>query len=53
MCEGGEKVRKINEIYRNIIMNGFYDEKHSSKPEVIDGKKHGICLHFSQELMEI
>ena len=43
---------KINEIYRNIIMSGFYDEKHSSKPEVIDGKKHGICLHFSKELIE-
>lgn len=42
----------VNEIYKSIIMNGFYDEKHSSKPEVIDGKKHGICLHFSQELIE-
>lgn len=43
---------KINEIYKNIIINGFYDEEHSSKPEIIDGKKHGICLHFSQELIE-
>lgn len=45
-------MNKIDEIYRNVIMNGFYDEGHSSKPEIIDGKKHGICLHFSQELIE-
>lgn len=45
-------MNKIDEIYRNVIMNGFYDKGHSSKPEIIDGKKHGICLHFSQELIE-
>ena len=45
-------MNKINELYRNIIMNGFYDEEHSLKSEIIDGKKHGICLHFSQELIE-
>ena len=45
-------MNKIDEIYRNVIMNGFYDEGYSSKPEIIDGKKHGICLHFSQELIE-
>lgn len=45
-------MNRIDEIYRSVITNGFYDEGHSSKPEIIDGKKHGICLHFSQELIE-
>jgi len=45
-------MNRIDEIYRSVIINGFYDEGHSSKPEIVDGKKHGICLHFSQELIE-
>lgn len=43
---------KINEIYRNIIMSGFYDEKYGMKPEIIEGKKHGVCIDFSRELIE-
>lgn len=42
----------IKELYKEIILNGFYDEEYGSKPEIIEGKKHGVCIDFSRELIK-
>ena len=42
----------IKEVYESIIMNGFYDEKYGMKSKMINGKKHGVCIDFSLELIE-
>lgn len=43
---------KIEKIYKNIILNGYYDENYGNKPEVIEGKMHGVCIDFSRELIK-
>lgn len=42
----------IKELYKSVIMHAFYDEKYGMKPEIIEGKKHGVCIDFSRELIE-
>lgn len=43
----------IKEIYKDVVLNGYYDEKYMMKPEIIDGKMHGVCLDFSRKLIEL
>lgn len=45
-------MKNIDKIYRDIIMNGYYDEAYGMKSEVIDGKMHGVCIDFSRQLIE-
>ena len=45
-------MKEIEEIYKNIILNGYYDERYGNKPEVIEGKMHGVCIDFSRELIK-
>lgn len=46
-------MENIRNLYKSVIMNGFYDEQHGNNPEVIEGKKHGVCIDFSRELIQI
>ena len=32
----------VKELYKSVIMQGFYDEQYGMKPQIIDGKKHGV-----------
>lgn len=45
-------MKNIDKIYREIIMNGYYDEAYGMKSELIDGKMHGVCIDFSIQLIE-
>ena len=45
-------MENIREIYKKVIANGFYDEQYGMKAEIIEGKKHGVCIDFSKELIE-
>ena len=45
-------MENIKEIYKKVITNGFYDEHYGMKAEIIEGKKHGVCIDFSKELIE-
>lgn len=46
-------MEKIIEIYRNIVLSGFYDEKFANNSQIIDNKLHGVCIDFSKELINI
>ena len=43
---------KIVELYKNIIIRGFYDEKYAGNSQIIDGMQHGVCIDFSNKLIE-
>ena len=43
----------VKELYKSVIMQGFYDEQYGMKPQIIDGKKHGVCIDFSRDLVEV
>ena len=38
----------IVKLYKNIINNGFYDERYAGNSQVIDGMQHGVCIDFSK-----
>lgn len=44
--------KEIIALYKNIIINGFYDEKYGGKSQIIDGLQHGVCIDFSKKLIE-
>lgn len=46
-------MKDIKEIYKKIVLNGYYDEAYGMKPEIIDNKTHGVCIDFSRELIEL
>lgn len=45
-------MEKVDKIYEDIILNGFYDESYGMNPKIIDGKTHGVCIDFSRELIK-
>lgn len=45
-------MKKVDKIYEDIILNGFYDESWGMNPKIIDGKTHGVCIDFSRELIK-
>lgn len=45
-------MEKVDKIYENIILNGFYDESYGMNPKTIDGKTHGVCIDFSRKLIK-
>lgn len=46
-------MKDIKEIYKDVILNGYYDETYGMKPEIIDNKTHGVCIDFSRKLIEL
>ena len=45
-------MEEIKEIYREIIFEGYYDEKYGMNPQMIDKKNHGVCIDFSRALIK-
>lgn len=45
------KEPEIRKIYKSIIENSFYDEKYGGNAQIINGKRHGVCIDFSMELV--
>lgn len=45
-----DKENNIKLLYKQVIEKGFYDEQYGMKPQIIEGKMHGVCIDFSQEL---
>ena len=43
---------KIQEIYRETIMNAIYDEQYAGIAKEIDKYIHGVCIDFSQILVQ-
>lgn len=43
---------QIEEIYKDIIMNAFYDEQYAGMAKEIDNQIHGVCIDFSQILLQ-
>lgn len=43
---------EIEQIYKEIILNGFYDESYGMNPQTINGKIHGVCIDFSRKLIK-
>ncbi len=43
---------KIQEIYKETIMNAIYDEQYAGMAKEIDKYIHGVCIDFSQILVQ-
>lgn len=43
---------QIEKMYKDIIMNAFYDEQYAGMAKVIDNQTHGVCIDFSQMLLQ-
>ncbi len=43
---------QIIDLYKSIIIKGLYDEKYAGNSQIIDGLQHGVCIDFSNKLIE-